>query len=306
MRSIAYYARHPYETLLYTFNIISFLLPDKIHLLIEYRLKMGKKLNLEDPHSFCEKIQWLKLYNRKIEYSKLVDKLTVKQFVADTIGNKYVIPTLGVWDKVEDIDFDQLPNRFVLKTSHGGGSVGVLICKDKEKLDKQKAIKSMRRAMKQNIYKTCLEWPYKNIPKKIFAEQYMEDNPDVPDLPDYKWYCFNGEPMFCQVIQDRKTKETIDFFDTEWKHQEFIGLNPNVDNAIVLPERPAGIETMLSIARKLSKDIPFARVDLYVINNNIYFGEITLYPASGMGRFRPEQYDQILGQLLVLPTEKHC
>lgn len=301
MMSLKHYIQHPQETLLYAFNTISYLLPDKQHVKILYRLKMGQKLNLKNPQTFCEKLQWLKLYNRKPLYTKMVDKLQVKQYVADKISDEYVIPVLGVWDKPEDIDFDSLPNRFVLKTSHGGGGVGIFICKDKNNIDRQKVIETMRQAMKQDIYKKSVEWPYKNVPKCIFAEQYMEERPDVDDLPDYKWYCFDGEPKFCQVIKDRHTKETIDFFDVDWNHQEFVGLNPMADNATVIPERPINLETHLHIARELSKDIPFSRVDLYEIKERTYFGEITLYPASGMGIFRPDQYNEILGAMLKLP-----
>ena len=303
MKSLNYYLQHPKETLLYTFMSFAHLLPEKTHLKIEYWLKVGKKLNLDNPQTFCEKIQWLKLYNRKPEYTMMVDKLAVKKYVADRIGDEYVIPVLGVWEKPEDIDFESLPERFVLKTSHGGGGGGVIICKEKRTLDKQKVVDTMRRAMKQDIYKVNLEWPYKNVPKKIFAEQFIEDKFNVTGLPDYKWYCFGGEPKFCQVIKDRKTNETIDFFDTNWNHQEFIGLNPNVNHAKALPQRPVNLETQIQIARELSKNMPFSRIDLYAIGEKLYFGEITLYPASGMGKFRPEQYNMILGQMLVLPCE---
>ncbi len=300
MQPFSFYLSHPRTTLLYIFNTFSYLLPDRLHLRIEFWLKKGKRLHLNNPQTFCEKIQWLKLYNRKPEYTMMVDKLAVKTYVAEKIGREYVIPVLGVWDKPEDIDFASLPEQFVLKTSHGGGSNGVFICKDKHIMNKMKVVSKMRKAMRLNIYKRNLEWPYKNVQKKIFAEQYMEDPTGTSDLLDYKWYCFNGEPKYCQVIKDRKTKETIDFFDTEWRHQEFIGLNPNVEYAIDTPAPPSKLDEQIRIARKLSKDIPFSRIDLYEINGEIFFGEITFYPASGMGGFRPEKYDEILGQMLVL------
>lgn len=306
MRNISFYLTHPKKTLFYIFITFSHFLPDRLHLKLLYRFEMGKNLDLDNPQTFCEKLQWLKLYNRKAEYTTMVDKLAVKKYVTDKIGSQYVIPVLGVWERPEDIDFESLPERFVLKTTNGGGGEGVYICKDKRMIDKREAIRMMSHSMKADIYKARVEWAYKNVPKRIFAEQYMEDKPDVADLPDYKWYCFNGSPTFCQVIKDRSSKETIDFFDTDWNHQEFVGLNPNVTHAQVLPERPAHLETQIHIAKELSKDIPFSRIDLYEINNKVYFGEITLYPASGIGKFRPEQYDQILGQLLVLPEDKHC
>lgn len=301
MRPIVEFIKNPNELTQALLRHLGTWLPDSVYLKWMFRLKMGKRLNLKNPQTFCEKLQWLKLYNRQPEYTMMVDKLKVKQYVADRIGDEYVIPVLGVWDKPEDIDFDLLPNRFVLKTSHGGGGVGIFICKDKNTIDCKKAIETMRESMKQDIYKTSVEWPYKNVPKRIFAEQYMEERPDVKDLPVYKWYCFNGEPKYCQVIIDGHTKETIDFFDADWNHQEFVGLNPTADKSIVFPERPINLETHLHIARELSKSMPFSRIDLYEIKEKTYFGEITLYPVSGLGMFSPDQYNEILGAMLKLP-----
>lgn len=281
-------------------------IPDKTYIKWMYRLKMGKKLNLKNPTTFSEKLQWLKLYNRRPEYTIMVDKYAVKEYVANIIGSKYIIPTLGVWDRPEDIDWDLLPNQFVLKTTHGGGSSGVVICNDKASFDKEKAVIKLRKSLKQDIYRSLREWPYKNVPRRIIAEQYIEPRPGVKDLPDYKWFCFDGEPRYCQVIQDRTTNETIDFFDTDWNHQEFVGLNavygPFIDTAKVLPVRPENLEIQIKIARKLSKNIPFSRVDLYEIDTNTYFGEITLYPRSGIGIFSPDNYNTLLGQMLKLPA----
>lgn len=302
MKSLAFYLRNPRKTAYYIFNKFSHLLPDRLHLKLQYRMVMGVRLNLKNPRTFCEKIQWLKLNDRKPEYTMMVDKLAVKQYVSDVVGNEYVIPVLGVWDRVEDINFDLLPNSFVMKTSHGGGSVGVYVCKDKEHLDKEKLIAVMSYAMKQSIYKMTGEWPYKNVKKCIFAERYMSNGSVNNDLADYKWYCFDGEPCFCQVIQDRRTVETIDFFDKEWNHQEFIGLNPNVNNANTIPQKPENLKKHIELARKLSKGIPFCRVDLYEICGKTYFGEITFYPASGLGKFNPDKYNTILGDMIKLPT----
>lgn len=282
---------------------LSPILPDKFFLSCMVRVCCGYWPNWKNPQTFSEKIQWLKLYNRRPEYTMMVDKYAVKDYVAKKIGEKYIIPTLGVWDKPEDIDWDVLPNQFVLKTTHGGGNTGVVICKDKTKFDRQKAIVKLNNSLKQDIYKTLREWPYKEVPRRIIAEQYIAPRPDVKDLPDYKWFCFNGEPKFCQLIQDRTTKETINFFDTEWKHQVFVGINPAVSPVEDIPAHPENLQTQLRIACELSKDIPFARIDLYQIESDTFFGEIILFPKSGLGNFRPNEYNAILGQMLHLPGE---
>lgn len=283
-------------------------IPDRVYLKWLYRVKMGKKLDLKNPKTYSEKLQWLKLYDRKPEYTMMVDKYAVKDYVAGIIGERYIIPTIGVWNKLEDIEWDILPDKFVIKTTYGGGSSGVVICKDKSTFDKNKAIAKLKRSMKQDIYRSLREWPYKDVPRKILAEEYINPAPIVTDLPDYKWYCFNGEPKYCQVICDRSSKETIDFFDIEWNHQDFIGLNPvsgsKFKPAANTPSRPQNLELQVEIARKLSKDIPFSRVDIYEVDEKEYFGEITFYPASGFGVFDPDRYNEVLGEMLVLPGEK--
>ena len=261
---------------------------------------MGKPLDLNNPRTFGEKLEWLKLYNRKPEYTIMVDKVKVKDYVAPIIGEKYIIPTLGVWDDPEEIDFDSLPNRFVLKCNHNSG-LGMFICKDKNKIYIDKVKTGLRQGLKQDYYIGSREWPYKNVPRRILAEQFIDPPTGSCDLPDYKWYCFNGEPKFCQVIQNRNTSETIDFFDAEWKHQNFIGLNSKASNAKITPLRPAHIEEHLTIARKLSKEIPFARIDLYETDDSPYFGEVTFFPNSGFGSFRPMEYNEILGSMIHLP-----
>lgn len=274
--------------------------PTKLYLKLLFRLKMGYRLNLKNPKTFSEKLQWLKICNRRPEYKQMVDKAAVKDYVAKIIGKEYIIPTLGVWERPEDIEWDKLPNQFVLKTTHGGGSEGVVICKNKTTFDTGRATVKLNKAMKQDIWGKLREWPYKDMHKRIIAEQYLESKPTTDILPDFKWYCFDGEPTFCQVIQDRNTNETIDFFDIEWNHQEFYGLNP----AAEMPLKPANLEVQIRIARELAKGIPFVRIDLYQIADKTYFGEETFYPMSGMGCFQPEQYNEILGKMLTLPGEK--
>lgn len=279
-------------------------LPDKTYLQLLYRFKMSHKLDLNHPKTFTEKIQWLKLYNRKPEYTLMVDKYAVKKYVADIIGEKYIIPTLGVWDKPEDIDWDALPNEFVLKTTHGGGSGGVVICKDKKTFDRNKAILTLRDSMNSDIYRSLREWPYKDVKKRVLAEKYMVPkdmvNNPIYELSDYKFFCFNGEPKYCQVIRDRHNKESIDFYDMNWRHQEFVGLNPVASNGINPVPQPLLLDDMICICHKLSKNMKFVRIDMYVIDNRIYFGEITFYPASGMGLFNPDKWNEELGNLISL------
>lgn len=281
---------------------LSKFLPDKLYLELQFWVNTGKKLDLKNPKTFSEKLQWLKLYNRNPLYTTLVDKYAVKQYVADKIGEQYVIPTIGVWDRVEDIEWDSLPEQFVLKCTHDSG--GLVICKDKKILIRSEAEAKLKASLKRDFYYLGREWPYKNVPHKIIAEQYINPMPNVSDLTDYKWFCFDGEPKFCQVIQNRSKKETIDFFDAEWNHQEFVGFNPVADTAADLPPRPSHLNAHLSIARELSKDIPFSRIDLYETSENTYFGEVTLYPYSGLGSFKPEKYNEILGEIIKLPGDK--
>lgn len=283
-------------------------IPDVVYVKWLYYLKMGEKLDLKNPQTFSEKLQWLKLYNRRPEYTLMVDKYAVKDYVASIIGREYVIPTLGVWNKPEDIEWEKLPNKFVLKTTHGGGNTGVVICKDKTSFNKEKAIEKLNKSLKKDIYRVLREWPYKNVPRRILAEQYIEPCPNTKDLPDYKWYCFGGEPKYCQVITNRSTEETIDFFDADWNHQDFIGLLPSENSTLKksdkTPECPSDLALQVRIAKELSKEYPFSRIDLYSINDKTFFGEITFYPASGFGTFEPGKYNVMLGKMLLLPGEK--
>lgn len=285
-------------------NFLCFL-PDRLYLSLRYRCLMGHWINWKHPRTFTEKLQWLKVYDYKPEYTRMVDKLAAKDYVAERIGKDYVIPTLGVWNRVEDIDWDELPNQFVLKTTHGGGGCGVVVCTDKLKLDKSKAIEKLSVSMRTNAGKTYRERPYLNVPRKIIAEKYMAErkhngNMIDFDLPDYKFFCFNGEPRYCQVIRDRHYKETIDFYDMEWNHMPFVGLNPDASNGTIPVEKPLHINTMIEICRKLSLGMKFSRIDLYVIDDKEYFGEITLYPAAGFGKFTPTEWNERLGDLINL------
>lgn len=282
-----------------------FLFPnDALFLKIIYRFQMGHKLDLNNPQSFTEKLQWLKIHDRKPEYTNMVDKIKAKEYVAKVIGKEYIIPTLGIWNHFDEIDFSLLPQQFVMKTTHGSGGSDVVICTDKDSFDKSSAKKIIESSLRRNGFNKYREWPYKNVERKILAEQLLvekDNNGDSKqDITDYKFYCFNGKPTYCQVIKNRRTKETIDFFDMEWKHQNFVGLTPSASYSEVPPLKPVNYDKMQEIARKLSQNIQFVRIDLYEVGDRVFFSEITFYPASGYGRFTPKEYDMILGKMIHL------
>jgi len=283
---------------------VGHLFGDEIYLKVRFRLLMGKKLDLKNPQTFSEKLQWLKLYDRRPEYTKMVDKYAVKEYVAGIIGEEYIIPTLGVWDKPEDIEWDKLPNQFVLKTTHGGGSLGVVICKDKTTFDHENAIKRLKKNMKGSDWRIQMEWPYKNVPHRIIAEKYIEPAPDINDLADYKFFCFDGEVKGLFVATDRhKEGEDVkfDFFDAEFNHLPF---KQGHENANPYPKKPSNFELMIQAAAKLSKGYPHLRVDMYDIGDKVLFGEITMYHFEGLVPFRPESWDKVFGDMLTLPGQK--
>lgn len=262
---------------------------------------MGNELNLDNPQTFNEKLQWLKLYNRRPEYTMMADKFLVRDYIAKTLGEKYLIPLLGVWDDPDEIDFDALPDRFVLKCNHNSG-LGMCICKDKSKLDFEKVRKDLRRGLKQDYYLTGREWPYRDVPRKILAEEYLEVSGD--DLPDYKFHCFNGKVRLILVCCDRFSRGgmTEDFFDENWNHLDVH--RPNMKFSSRELKAPENLGKMIELAEKLSKDIPFVRVDFYDVDGKIRFGELTFFPASGLGQFIPEEWDRILGSYLRLPGKQ--
>lgn len=283
-------------------NFLGFL-PDKLYLSLRYRCQMGHWINWKNPKSFTEKIQWLKVYDYKPEYTQMVDKLAVKDYVAERIGQEYIIPTLGVWDRVEDIDWDSLPDQFVLKTTHGGGGCGVVVCPNKANLDKAMAIKKLQMSMQSNAGKTYREKPYLNVPRKIIAEKFMavhkpKHNDKVADLPDYKFFCFDGEPKFL-YISDSPNHELV-FLNTDWTEAEFG--RSDYKPLTNIPPKPDNLDEMLDIARKLSKGKAHVRVDLYNVNNHIYFGELTFYTGAGFIPFTPKEYDKVLGEMLKLSS----
>ena len=272
-------------------------LPDKQCLEIQYEMHMGKKLDLKNPVTFNEKLQWLKLYDRKPEYTIMVDKVKAKDYVAEKIGNQYIIPTLGVWDDPDDIDFDKLPNQFVLKCNHNSG-IGNCICRDKSKLDIQKVKDGLRIGLKENFYRRFREWPYKNVPRKILAEKYMTDESGT-ELKDYKVFNFNGEPEIIEVDFDRFKEHKRNIYGKNWERIEMEIQYPSDKNREIA--RPEALDEMLSLARKLAEGIPYVRTDFYIIGEKLYFGELTFYHDAGFGKFRPEEWDKRLGELIILP-----
>lgn len=272
---------------------------DETYLKLRYNCIMGRKLNLDNPVTYNEKLQWLKLYDRKPEYTKMVDKYEAKKYVADIIGEEYIIPTLGVWDTVDDIDFDALPKQFVLKCTHDSG--GLVICKDKAELDIEETKNTLNHFLHRNFYSIHREWPYKNVKPRIIAEKYMEDESGY-ELKDYKFFCFNGKvnAMFIATDRNAETETCFDFFDCNFNHMPVINGHPNTKKEI---KKPLGFEKMIELAEKLSSGIPQVRIDFYDINGNIYFGEITFFHWSGLKKFEPEKYDKIFGDWITLPNK---
>lgn len=292
---------NPVKLLIIPLKVFGKFLPDKQYISLKYRICIGKKLNWNKPEALTEKIQWLKLYDRNPFYTTLVDKYAVKQYVSNLIGPQYVIPLLGVYNSPDEIDFSSLPSQFVLKCTHDSG--GLVICKDKRALNIEEAKKKLKKALKSDYYKKTREWPYKNVPRRIIAEKYMADESGY-ELKDYKIFCFNGEPEFFRIYFDRfsNTPSAISY-DIKGNHIPFgsIGKSSTSNKSIRVPET---MPKMIELARVLSKGLPFARIDFYSVNGNIYFGEITLYPWSGWEKLYPEGWDYKFGEMLQLPYSK--
>lgn len=272
-------------------------MPSKLYLQCAYKRRTGTNLNLLQPKTFNEKLQWLKLHDRRPEYTMMADKYAVRKHIAETIGEEYLIPLLGVWEDPDEIDFNALPDQFVLKCNHNSGK-GMCICKDKSKLNIDDVKRELRKGLKQNYFLTRREWPYKHIPRKIVAEKYMEDSDG--ELKDYKFFCFNGKVKFYKIDFDRFIRHRANYYDLNNNILPFgeAVCPPDFDRRI---EIPTCINDMILLAEKLSAGYPFLRVDLYCVKGQIYFGELTFYPASGFGKFIPESYDLKLGNELVLP-----
>lgn len=282
--------------------LLSFL-PDTLYLKRYFKKVFNRPLDLNNPQTFNEKIQWLKLNDRNPLYTTLVDKFAVKKWVANKIGQQYIVPTLGVWNKFEEIDFDSFPKQFVLKCTHDSG--GFVICKDKSSFDKESAKKKLDQNLKKNFYYDGREWPYKKVKPRIIAEQFLDDNGHVP--VDYKVYCFNGEPYKVMLCLDRDKEEATKFysFDFNWNLLRHNRWGKNAPEGFTLP-KPKSIDKMYESAKKLSQGIPFVRVDFYDLNGHMYFGEMTFYPDSGFDSAILPEIDRLYGSMIDLKRGKNC
>lgn len=270
---------------------------DEKYLRLCYQARTGKKLNLTDPKTFNEKLQWIKLHNRKPEYTMMVDKYAVREYIGQTVGAQYLIPLLGVWDDPDEIDFNALPEQFVLKCNHNSG-LGMCICKDKSKLDVEKVKQELRQGLAQDYYLHGREWPYKNVKRRIVAETYMDDG--TGELRDYKVMCFDGEPKLIQFHSGRFEVHKQDFYDTQWNKLEITQGCPLSETVL---DRPVFLEEMLELSRKLAAGIPHVRVDWYYVQGQLYFGELTFFDASGFDEFEPAQWNEIVGSWITLPEK---
>lgn len=274
-------------------------LPDEQYIRIQFKIAAGYPLNLENPKTFNEKLQWLKLHDRKPLYTQIADKYAVRQYISEKIGEEYLIPLVGgPWNSAEEIDFYALPEQFVLKCNHDRG--GIVFCRDRGSFDYEKAKAYLNKRLKRNHWRLCREWPYKNIKPCIIAEKYMEDSSNV-NLNVYKFLCFDGEPKIIQTIQNDKTAyESIDYFDLDWNLLELRQNYPNSEHPLKKPEL---LEDMVAISRMLCEGFPFIRSDLYEINGRVYFSELTFYSDNGTAAFDPPAWDEILGSWITLPRD---
>lgn len=297
-----YTITHPRVLGLVILERFSKFFPDALYLRFKYYFSMGKKLRLKHPKTYNEKIQWLKLYGRNPENAKLCDKYAVKEYVSNLIGKDYVIPLLGVWDDPADINFDKLPNKFVLKCTQNSG-LGMYVCKDKTKMDKNSVIEGLKRGIEQDYFLPSRDYCYKGIPHRIIAEEYREDS-ITGELRDYKFFCFDGVPKIFFIAAGRSKGEhdvTFDFYDMAFNHLPFTNGHPN---SIAPLEKPRCFEEMKQLAAKLSAGLKHVRVDFYEANGQVYFGEFTFSHWGGYVPFEPEEWDAKLGEWIKLPTDK--
>ena len=277
--------------------LIQVFVPDRFYLKLQYRNFLGKKLNLDNPATYNEKIQWLKLYDRKPEYTQMVDKYEVKNYIRNTIGEDYLIPLLGVYSAFDEIDFAVLPDQFVLKPNHTSGDV--YICRDKKTIDYKQLRRDVERWLKRRYYWAHREWPYKNVIPRIICEQFISEDNTVPD--DYKVLCFNGKAKLIEVHMDRFENHLQDFYDADW---EKTGISQGFESTERLYEKPIVFEKMISLSETLARDMRHVRIDWFIVRDMLYFGEITFYDGSGLVPFDDEKDDYMLGSWINLPIKK--
>lgn len=297
IQSLLHNRRHFLSALCFRF---SFLFPDETYLKIMHRLELKRRLDLKNPVTYNDKLQWLKLYYHRPDFTMMADKVAVKQYVADLIGSEYVVPLIGVWDNVDEIEWEKLPRQFVLKTNHDGGNFGVVICRDKAQFNRQKAKQRLNASLHRNTYLLGREWPYKNIPRKVFAEQYIEDA-SGKEMVDYKFLCFDGKVKLLFISSERQHGVKMDYYDEDFNH---LDLTQSHSTASIPPEKPQHFELMKELAEILSKGIPHVRVDFFEVNGKVYFSEYTFFSYGGWAAFHPDEYDYKLGEYITLPPKQ--
>ena len=271
-------------------------LPDKSYIKLKYYVNFHRRLNLKNPETFNEKLQWLKLYDRKDIYTTMVDKYAAKKYMANIIGEKYIVPSLGVYNNFDEIEFNKLPNEFVIKCNHGCG--GLVIVENKNDLNIVETRKYIEKHLKTDYYSEHREWPYKNVERKVFIEPLLK-NSDGSDLIEYNLFCFDGEPKIIMTCHgDKRIKRYNDFYDMDFKK---LDLKCSYDCSDMVEDRPEKLDEMIEISRKLSKDIPYLRVDFFLVNGEVKMGELTFFHWSGYGKFSPKEWDYKLGKYINLP-----
>ena len=270
-----------------------------------YFFRKWKRLDLDNPSSYSEKCQWLKLFDRKAIYHTMVDKYEAKEFIAKCVGLQYVIPTYGIWDRVEDIDWDSLPEKFVIKPTHSGGADCIIICKDKTNFNIKEAESRLRRTMRPNtIWSNLREWPYKDIRPRIIAEKLLED-PHSPSINDYKFMCFNGKVLCFYITTGRGEGLHVrdNYFNCDGNYIEGLEHVGYKSDPSRLPDVSQSLSEMVKIAEKLSAGMPHLRVDLYEVNGHVYCGELTFAEESGFASFKPDKWNYIFGNMIKLPIK---
>lgn len=298
MNKVIRYVKEPWRAVVAFDRHVASIVPDKLFLKCLYRCILGKKLDLKNPQTYNEKLQWIKLYDRDPLYTTMVDKYAAKEYVAKIIGEEHIIPTLGVWDRFDDIDFDSLPDRFVLKCTHSSGDV--VICTDKSSFDKGAAKKKLEKCLKTDFYKNAREWPYKNVPRRIIAESFM-GKPDEA-LVDFKFYCLNGKFVTVLACEGRRSERGVryHFFDKDWNYLPYCPYD-DIDFDELKKMKPKKFGEMVDFAEKLSKDLTEVRVDFYEVDGEVYFGELTFFSAGGFDTDITPDADIEIGKKLVLP-----
>lgn len=299
-RKFRTFVKKPKVLFIKLLQLVSPILPDRIYLKMLFPLYTGYKLDLKNPRTYNQKLQWLKLYYRKPIMTKMVDKYEAKEYISQILGEEYVVKNYGVWNSFDEIDFDALPNQFVLKTTHDQG--GVVICKDKTNFDYRQAKKKLNKHLKVKHFYLTREWPYKNVKPRILAEEFMED-PGSKDLKDYKFFCFDGKVKALFIAAERQSGNEVkfDFFDREFNHLDIVQSHPKSN---ITYTKPDNFDEMVRIAEKLSNGMPHVRVDLYTIGKEIYFGEFTFSHHGGLVGFTPEEWDYTFGEWIDLSKLK--